>query len=60
MTVLYMENKDGTPISGATIGQMRAVAQMVWIDLFDRKKAPSTWGTTSLEARNLYYSELKK
>jgi len=33
---------------------------MVWIDLFDRKKAPSTWGKASLEARNLYYSELKK
>jgi hypothetical protein len=56
---LYMENEDGTPISGATVGQMRAVARMVWIELFDRGKAPSSWGKASLEARNLYHSELE-
>ena len=59
-TVLYLENEDGMPISGPTVGQMRGVAQMVWIKLFDRKKAPSTWGKASLEARNLYHSELEK
>ena len=59
-TALYMENEDGMPISGATVGQMRAVARTVWIKLFERGKAPSTWGKASLEARNLYYSELEK
>jgi hypothetical protein len=57
---LYMENEDGTPISGAMVGQIWAVARMVWIELFDREKAPSTWGKASLEARNLYYSELER
>jgi hypothetical protein len=33
---------------------------MVWIKLFDRKKAPSLWGKASLEARNLYHSEMEK
>jgi hypothetical protein len=33
---------------------------MVWIELFDRNKAPSTWGKASLEARNMYHSELEK
>jgi hypothetical protein len=33
---------------------------MVWIELFERGKAPSTWGKASLEARNLYYLELEK
>jgi len=59
-TPLYMENEDGMPISSATVGQIWAVAQMVWIKLFDREKAPSTWGKASLEARNLYYLELKR
>src|SRR6266851_5548347 len=57
---LYLENEDGMPISGPTVGQMQGVAWMVWIELFDRKKAPSTWGKASLEARNLYHSELEK
>jgi hypothetical protein len=33
---------------------------MVWFDLFERGKAPLTWGRASLEARNLYHSELEK
>jgi len=33
---------------------------MVWIELFDRRKAPSSWGKASLEARNPYHSELEK
>jgi len=57
---LYLENEDGMPISGLTVGQMQGVAWMVWIELFDRKKALSTWGKASLEARNLYHSELEK
>jgi hypothetical protein len=59
-TALYIENEDGMPVSGATVGQMRVAAQMVWIKLFERGKALSTWGKASLEARNLYYSELEK
>ena len=59
-TALYLENEDGTPISGPTVGQMRATARTVWIELFDRKKAPSSWGKASLEARNLYHSEMEK
>ena len=59
-TALYLENEDGTPISGPTVGQMRATARMVWIELFDRKNAPSSWGKASLEARNLYHSEMEK
>jgi hypothetical protein len=57
---LYIENEDGMPISGAMVSQIWAVAQMVWIELFDRRKALSTWGKASLEARNLYYSELER
>ena len=59
-TALYMENEDGTPVSGTTVGQMRAAARTVWIELFDREKAPSSWGKASLDARNLYHSELEK
>ena len=59
-TVLYLENEDETPISGPTVGQMRATVHMVWIELFDRKKALSSWRKASLEARNLYHSEMEK
>jgi hypothetical protein len=59
-TALYIENEDGTPVPGATVGQMRGVARTVWIDLFDRGKAPLSWGKASLEARNLYHSELER
>ena len=60
ITPLYMKNEDGMPISGAMVGQIQVVTRMVWIELFDREKAPSTWGKASLEARNLYYSELER
>jgi len=59
-TAVYLENEDGTHISGATVGQMRAVARTVWIELSERGKAPSSWGKASLEARNLYHSELER
>src|SRR6266851_9341884 len=59
-TALYIENEDGTPIPGATVGQMQGVAQTVWINLFDRGKAPLSWGKASLEATNLYHSELER
>lgn len=58
-TALYMENENGMPISGDTVTQMRAAARMVWIELFDRGKAPISWGKASLDARNMYYSELE-
>ncbi len=60
MTALYIENEDGTPVPGATVGQMRGVARTVWINLFDRGKAPLSWGKASLEATNLYHSELER
>ena len=58
--VLYLENEDGMPISGPTVRQMQATVCMVWIELFDRKKALSSWGKASLEARNLYHLEMEK
>jgi hypothetical protein len=39
---------------------MWAIARMVWIKLFNRQKALSTWGKASLEARNLYHLELER
>ena len=59
-TALYMENENGTPISGDIVSQMRAAARTVWIELFDRRKAPITWGKASLDARNMYYLELER
>jgi hypothetical protein len=59
-TAIYLENEDGTTISGSMVGQIRSAARAVWIELFDRRKAPSSWGKASLEARNLYHSELER
>jgi len=61
VTMLYIENADGTPINGAVAGEIREFACSIWRGLhsWPRSAAPEKWGDASKEVREQYYLEME-
>jgi len=55
----YIEEEDGTPVSSATITEIRLLARSIWIGAFEQGKAPKTWGDASKELRDEYFYEME-
>ncbi|KAH9074394.1 hypothetical protein EDB83DRAFT_2516214 [Lactarius deliciosus] len=55
----YIENADGTPITGDVAAEMRSHARSIWTELNDRNIAPSKWGDASKNIRENYYFEME-
>ena len=47
---VYLQNKDGTTVSGSVLHEMSSKVQLVWVSLQRRKMAPQTFGMISSEA----------
>ena len=45
--MLYVENADGTTISGTCAGEIREFARSIWRDFYSRGIAPKKWGDAS-------------
>ncbi|KAH9012667.1 hypothetical protein EDB83DRAFT_2321882 [Lactarius deliciosus] len=55
----YIENADGTPITGNVAAEMRSHARSLWTELNDRNIALSKWGDVSKNIRENYYFEME-
>ena len=55
----YIEDINGTPVSGTTVGDIREFARLIWRGFYDRGLTPETWGNISKEVRDHYVHEME-
>ncbi|KAL6308759.1 hypothetical protein BKA93DRAFT_822055 [Sparassis latifolia] len=58
--MLYVEEVDGTPISGARVDEIRKVARSIWAHLASIQLTPLMWGKASVVAARLYNDEIAR
>ncbi len=56
----YIENADGSPISGDYAAEMREFTRSIWRGLDKRKAAPEKWGDATKDVRKHFYFEMEK
>ncbi|KAH9025789.1 hypothetical protein EDB85DRAFT_1893701 [Lactarius pseudohatsudake] len=56
----YLEEADGTTVSGAVAANIRTRARSIWIHLYNRDLAPLTWGDASKAVQDEYYNNIEK
>ena len=59
VNLLFIENADGTPITGTLAAEMREHARSIWRGLHKKNAAPEKWGDASNEIREQYYYEME-
>lgn len=59
VNLLFIENADGTPITGTLAAEMREHARSIWRGLHKKNAAPEKWGDASNEIREQYYHEME-
>jgi len=57
--MLYVENADGTAISGTCASEIREFARSIWRGFYSREIAPKKWGDASKDIREEYYREME-
>jgi hypothetical protein len=57
--MLYIENADGTPISGTLAGEIRDFARSIWRDFYTRDVAPEKWGDGPKQIRDEFFYEME-
>ncbi|KAH9174060.1 hypothetical protein EDB89DRAFT_2068003 [Lactarius sanguifluus] len=55
----YIENADGTPITGDVAADMRTFVRSLWFKLNNRKIALAKWGDASKDIHENYYFEME-
>jgi len=55
----YLEQSDGTPLSGKKVGAIRAYARSIWVDLYTRGMAPKKWSNASRRVHDEYVLEME-
>ncbi|KAH9028891.1 hypothetical protein EDB85DRAFT_1892326 [Lactarius pseudohatsudake] len=55
----YIENADGTPITGDVAADMRSFARSLWVELNTRHIAPPKWGDASMTIRENFHFEME-
>ena len=58
--MLFLQNKDGTPVNGIEAAYIRDFTRAIWRGLYLRGMAPETWGDASLDVKNDYIFEMEK
>jgi hypothetical protein len=58
--MLFLQNKDGTPVSGTDAAYIRDFARSIWRGFYLRGMAPETWGSVALDVKNDYIFEMEK
>ena len=56
----YIENTDGTPVSGDVASDIREQARSIWRGFTKRGIAPDTWGSATREEENEFNFEMEK
>ena len=57
--MLYIENEDGTPITGTVAAAMRSFARSIWQELYDKNAAPEKWGDAPKDVREKYHYKME-
>lgn len=60
VSLLFVENTDGTPVSGARASSMREQAKTIFKDLHERNKAPQTWSKLSEDKKERYAQRMEE
>ncbi|KAH9028834.1 hypothetical protein EDB83DRAFT_2319525 [Lactarius deliciosus] len=60
MMMQYLEEADGTMVSGAIIANIQNQAQTIWIHLHKRDLAPATWGDVLIVVQDKYYNDIER
>ena len=55
----FIENSDGTPITGNLVVEIRAHAQSIWLGLHEKDNALEKWGNATKDVRKQYYYEME-
>ena len=59
VNLLFIENADGTPITGTLAAEMREYTRSIWRGLHKKNAALETWGNASNEIHEQYYYEME-
>ncbi|KAI0280461.1 hypothetical protein BC826DRAFT_1112138 [Russula brevipes] len=57
--MLYIEDANGSPISGTLAGEIRDLARSVWRGFYVRGVAPGKWGHVSKDVRDEFCHEME-
>lgn len=59
-TARYIEDKNGEPVSAATLREIRKTARRVWAMFKERGEAPAQWSKASSKVVNAYRLEMRR
>jgi hypothetical protein len=59
VTLLFIQEEDGTPVSGTTTNDIRALARSIWRSFYREGLAPEKWGDATKEVMDHYIHQME-